>query len=289
MFAVFKRELNAYFQTPIGYVFMGFFILLSGIFAAITNFIGGNPNFTGVLGSITFIFLIVVPVLTMRLLSEETRQKTDQLLITSPLSITGMILGKYLAAVTVFVITLAVTAVYPIIMSFFALGGLAGWEILGGYIGFLLLGASFIAVGLFMSSLTDNQFIAAVTTFGALLLLWILDWVTNSLPTDAVAGLVFLGICAAGLALLVWFTTKNVFAAVGTALVAAAAVLLGWLFQKSFFEGVIVRVLQWFSLLKRYNDFNLGVLSLSPIVYYLSFCAAFVFLTVRMIEKRRWI
>lgn len=289
MFAVFKRELAAYFQSPLGYVFMGFFILLSGIFCAITNFIGGNPNFTGVLSSITFIFLIVVPVLTMRLLSEEARQKTDQLLITSPLSITGMVLGKYLAAVAVFLITLAVTVIYPVIMSFFALGGLAGWEIFGGYFGFLLLGSSFIAVGLFMSSLTDNQFIAAVITFGALLLLWILDWVTSSIPTDAVSGLVFLSACGAGLVLLVYLTTKNLFAAAGAGIAAAAALLLGWLFQRAFFEGIIVRILQWFSLLKRYGEFSMGVLSLSPIVYYLSFCAAFVFLTVRMIEKRRWI
>ncbi len=162
MLAVFRRELRAYFASPIGFTFVGFFILLAGVFFAISNLLSGNPNYTGVLGSITFIFLFVVPILTMRLISEETRQKTDQLLITSPLSITGIVLGKYLAAVGVFFITLVITVIYPVIMSFFALAGLAWWEILGSYIGFFLLGSSFISVGLFFSSMTDNQLIAAV-------------------------------------------------------------------------------------------------------------------------------
>ena len=171
---------------------MGFFILIAGVFFAISNLLSGNPNFTGVLSSLTFIFLFLVPILTMRLISEETRQKTDQLLITSPLSITGIVLGKYLAAVGVFVITLLITVLFPVIMSFFALLGLGWWEILGGYIGFLLLGCAFISVGLFFSSLTDNQLIAAVETFAALLLIWILDFVAQSVPADPVSGLVFL-------------------------------------------------------------------------------------------------
>ena len=125
MLAVFRRELRAYFTSPIGFTFVGFFLLIAGVFFAISNLLSGNPNYTGVLSSLTFVFLFLVPILTMRLLSEETRQKTDQLLITSPLSITGIVLGKYLAAVGVFLITLIITVLYPVIMSFFALGGLA--------------------------------------------------------------------------------------------------------------------------------------------------------------------
>ncbi len=144
MLAVLRRELRAYFVSPIGFVFVGFFILIAGVFFAISNLLSGNPTFNGVLSSLTFIFLFLVPILTMRLISEETRQKTDQLLITSPLSITGIVLGKYLAAVGVFVITLLITVLFPVIMSFFSLLGLGWWEILGGYIGFLLMGCAFI-------------------------------------------------------------------------------------------------------------------------------------------------
>ncbi len=217
MLAVLRRELKAYFASPIGFIFVGFFILIAGVFFALSNLLSGNPDYTGMLSSLTFIFLFLVPILTMRLISEEMRQKTDQLLITSPLSITGIVMGKYLAAVGVFLITLLITVLYPVIMSFFAIGGLAGWEILGGYIGFFLLGSSFIAVGLFFSSLTDNQLMAAVITFAALLLIWILDY-HRAERSDGrrTSGLVFLAILAAGLVLLVFFSTRNTLATIVT-------------------------------------------------------------------------
>ncbi|HUI70537.1 MAG TPA: ABC transporter permease [Spirochaetia bacterium] len=288
MLAVFRRELAAYFVSPLGFTFIGFFILLAGVFFAISNLLSGNPNYTGVLGSITFIFLFVVPILTMRLISEETRQKTDQLLITSPLGITGIVLGKYLAAVGVFFITLAITLIYPIIMSFFALGGLGWWEIVGGYLGFFLLGSSFISVGLFFSSLTDNQLIAAVETFAALLLIWILDFISQSVPGDPVSGFVFLALLAIALVALVFFSTRSTPAAALTFIVVAVVLILLFILDRPFYDGLIARILNWFSLLKRYNDFTMGILGLAPVVYYISFSGAFVFLTVRMIERRRW-
>jgi ABC-2 type transport system permease protein len=288
MLAIFRREIRAYFSSPIGFTFVGFFLLIAGVFFAISNLLSGSPNYTSVLSSLTFVFLFLVPILTMRLLSEETRQKTDQLLITSPLSITGIVVGKYLAAVGVFLITLLITVLYPVIMSFYALGGLGWWEILGGYIGFFLLGSSFIAVGLFFSSLTDNQLVAAVETFAALLLIWILDFIAQSVPSDAVSGLVFLAIIGGLLVLLVYFSTRNTLAAVAAFVIAAAAIVLLFVFSRGSFDGLIGRILGWFSLLKRYSDFSLGLLGLGPIVYYISFSGAFVFLAIRMIEKRRW-
>jgi len=288
MLAVLRREFRAYFSSPIGFTFVGFFLLIAGIFFAISNLLSGSPAYTGVLNSLTFVFLFLVPILTMRLLTEEARQKTDQLLITSPLSITGIVLGKYLAAVAVFLISLLITVLYPVIMSFYALGGLAWWEILGGYIGFFLLGSSFIAVGLFFSSVTDNQLIAAVESFAALLLIWILDFIAQSVPSDAVSGLVFLALIALGLVLLVYLSTRSTLATIVAFLIAAAAVVLLFVLSRGSFDGLIGRILYWFSLLKRYGDFGQGLLGLSPIVYYISFSGVFVFLTIRMIEKRRW-
>jgi ABC-2 type transport system permease protein len=289
MVAVLRRELKAYFTSPIGFVFVGFFMLIAGVFFAISNLLSGNPNFTGVLSSLTFIFLFLVPILTMRLISEEMRQKTDQLLITSPLSIIGIVLGKYLAAVAVFVITLLITVLFPVIMSFFALLGLGWWEILGGYIGFLLMGCAFISIGLFFSSLTDNQLVAAVLTFAALLLIWILDFVAQAVPTDPIVGLVFLALIGVGLVALVFFSTRSKAVTIATIVFAAAIVVLLFVFSRSLFTGLIAKVLGWFSLVKRYGDFAAGILSLGPIVYYISFSGAFVFLTIRMIEKRRWV
>jgi len=288
MLAVFRRELKAYFASPLGFILVGFFILIAGVFFAISNLLPGNPSFTGVLSSLTFVFLFYVPFLTMRLIAEETRQKTDQLLITSPLSITGIVVGKYLAAVGVFAITLIITVLFPVIMSFYALLGLGWWEILGGYIGFLLMGSAFISIGLFFSSLTDSQLMAAVYTFVALLIIWILDFVAQNVPSTTGSGVIFLSILGALLVLTVYLSTRNIPVTVVTVVIAAAAVVLLYIFTRAIYTGLAARILGWFSLVKRYGDFGLGLLSLGPIVYYISFSGAFVFLTTRMIEKRRW-
>jgi len=286
MLAIIKREFKAYFSSPTGFVFMGFFLLLTGFFFVMSNVLQASPDYNAVLGSITFIFLIVVPVLTMRLISEETKQKTDQLLLTSPLSLTKMVLGKYFAAVGVFSLTLLVTALYPVLLSFF--GSVAVWEILGGYIGFFLLGSSFIAVGLFVSSLTDNQVVAAIVTFVSLLFMWLIDWIQQGIPVDRVSGIVFAGLLVIGAAVFVYFTTRTIIVSIADFIVGSGAVTGMYFLNPIVFEGLIVRVLDWFSLLARYGDFAMGVLSISPIVYYITFCAIFIFLTIRIIEKRRW-
>ncbi len=289
MIAVFLRELKSYFENITGFIFMGFFLLLTGIFFVFNNLIPQSPNYNGLLGTITFIFLIVVPILTMRLLSEEARQKTDQLLLTSPLSLTGIVLGKYLAAVAVFLLTLVATSLYPILISL--VGSVVVSEVVGGYIGFFLLGSAFIAVGLFVSSLTDNQVIAAVVTFAALLIMWILDALQQGLPADSLSGATFAGLLILGVAVFLYFTVRSWIVSAATAVVGAGVIALFWFVigaKAGNFDGFIVKVLKWFSLLSRYQDFSLGILGLSSVVYYLSFSAVFVFLTVRVIEKRRW-
>lgn len=286
MNAVVKKELKLYFSTPTGYIFMGFFLLISGFFYAVSNLFSASPNYTSVLGNITFIFLVVVPVLTMRLLSEEARTKTDQLLLTSPLRLTEIVLGKYFAAALVFVITLLVTCIYPIILSFY--GEIAVAEIVGAYIGFLLLGCSFIAIGLFVSSLTDNQFVAAVVTFAALLLTWVIDWLESSLPTDRIAGFVFVLILVALVAVWLYFTMRNLIVSIVTGLAGAGAFIAVYILKGEFFDNIIVRFFEWFSLLQRFQKFTNGILDIGPIVYYLSFIFVFIFLTIRVLEKRRW-
>jgi len=166
MIAILKRELRAYFWSPIGYIFVGFFLLLAGFFFALSNLLYGYSNFIAVFGNMNVVLLILVPILTMRLLSEERKTKTDQILLTSPVSITGVIVGKYLAALSVLLIALLITGIYPIILSLFCKPPVG--EILGAYIGFFLMGASFISMGLFVSSLTESQVTAAVASFGTI-------------------------------------------------------------------------------------------------------------------------
>ena len=153
----------------------------------------------------------------------------------------------------------------------------------------MLLGSSFISIGLFVSSLTDNQVIAAVVTFSSLLFVWLIDWIAQGLPTDKVSGIVFASILALAAGAFVYYNTKNIYVGVATTLVGAAVIVATYfLADRYFFDGFIVRVFEWFSLLKRYEEFQMGVLSLAPIVYYITFSAAFNFMTIRVIEKRRW-
>jgi ABC-2 type transport system permease protein len=237
MKAIFDREFKAYFNTASGFIFMVVFLLISGIFFVLTNLFTGDPYYNPVLQSTTFIFLILVPMITMKTLAEERHQKTDQLLLTSPVSLSEIVLGKYFAAVGLFLVTLLITCIYPVILGIF--GAIAVWEILGSYIGFALLGAAFISIGMFVSSLTENQVASAVGTFGALLLIWIIDWIQQGLLATQTAGF--------------------------------AAKFLGW-----------------FSLTKRYESFTMGILDIGTIIYYITFSAAFLFLTIRVMDKRRW-
>ncbi len=286
MWPVFVRELKAYVHNIIGFIFMGLFLFLSGIFFVMMNLLQSSPQFASVLSTMTFIFLFAVPILTMRLMTEETRQKTDQLLLTSPLSLTGIVLGKYLAALAVFLIALVITVIYPVLLSL--VGRVYVPEIVGGYVGFFLLGSAFIAVGLFISSLTDNQAIAAFVTFGVLLFMWILEWVQQALPSDRTAGIVFAILLVLGVAAFTYFATRNLYLPLAMLLLGGAVVAAVYLIEKSTFEGLVIKFFQWFSLLKRHEQFGRGILAISPIVYYISFSTAFVFLTVRVIEKRRW-
>lgn len=286
MLAVFSKEFRSYFNSALGYVFMGVFLLISGIFFALSNLLPASAYYGSVLQSSTFVFLILVPVITMKTLSEERHQKTDQLLLTVPLSTPEIVLGKYFAAVAVFLLTIAVTLLYPVIMRVF--GNIAVWEIVGNYIGFVLLGSSFIAVGLFISSLTDNQVAAAAGTFGALLFLWMTDWVRQGLPTGVTSGTVFAIILAAVLSYVVYMTTRNIYICSITSLIGCIAILAVYLVKKELFEGFTSKFFGWFSVLNRYDSFAMGILSVSSIVYYISFSAALIYLIILMIDKRRW-
>ena len=286
MLAVIKKEFLTYFKSMTGYIFMACLLFFVGLFFVMNNLLSMSPEYNGVLSNITFVFMLVVPILTMRLMAEEARQKTDQLLLTSPISLTKIVLGKYLGAVSVLFLTLVITWIYPVILS--TMGSVNWPEVIGGYIGFFLFGAALIAVGLFISSTTDNQVIAAVVTFTALLLLWFIDVIAQSLPTDRTSGMIFAGILIAAIAFIFYMAAKNLLVSAGILVVGLLGELAGYLLKPTFFDGLIGKVLNWFSLLSRYEDFSMGILNISPIIYYLSFSGVFLFLTVRMLEKKRW-
>jgi ABC-2 type transport system permease protein len=286
MLAVFKREFKSYFQNPNGYIFMSIFLLISGILFANGNILAQNPRYPQYLGSLLFIFLLTVPILTMRIFTDDRKQHTDQLLFTAPVRITDIVVGKYLAAVLFFTITLAVTVLYALLISVY--GRLDVGETIGAYLGFLFLGCAFIAVGVFVSSATENQVTCTIITFCALLIVWLMDMIKQSMPTDMVTGIVFAAILIGALCVWIYFSTRNLLITIISAGAGAGVILIFYFIDQTVYFGFISKVLDWFSLLSRYNGFIYGVFKLSTIVYYLSFSAFFLFLTVRLIEKKRW-
>ncbi len=231
MLSIFKKEFKSYFNSPIAYVMIGLFIFISSMLFYI-NLASSTAEYNFNLNYMALILVLIVPILTMKTLADERKSGTEVLLITSPASLTSIVVGKYLAAFAVFLVMTGITFIYPIILS--VLGEPSVSEIVGGYIGFILLGAAFIAFGVFASSLTESQIISAIVSVVGLLVMWLLQGIAPSLG------------------------------------------------------GIWSKILNWFSLYSRTEDFFSGILSLGPIVYYLSFSAVFVFLTIRVIEKRRW-
>ncbi len=183
MVAIWKRELQNYFLTPIGYVFMGVFLLVGGVFFFLYNIASASSSLETLFGNMSYLFMLVMPILTMRLLSEEKRNKSDQLLLTSPLSIGDIVMGKFLAAVTVLFATMVLMLVYVIVICCYSTP-YAGM-IVSNYLGFFLLGCCYVAIGVLMSALTENQVSAAVLTFGINLLLQIFESVSTqiTIPT----------------------------------------------------------------------------------------------------------
>lgn len=181
MLAVFKKEVSIYFLTPFGYIFSGMFLLLTGIIFAVYNLSGARADILGMLGALNMVSIVIFPVLTMKLLAEEKKTATDQLLFTSPVTVTQVILGKFFAALFVFLVTLAVTGIYAVFILIY--GKTSFGTILGSYLGFAMLGAAYIAICLFASSLTEHQVTSAIAGFGMLFGFMIIGFLANAMPT----------------------------------------------------------------------------------------------------------
>ncbi len=177
MGAIYRREIGAFFSSSIAYIFLAVFYIFSGLFFSLDNIAVGSTNLSGVFSTLFFISIFLIPILTMRLFSEEKRQRTEQGLLTAPVSLTGIVLGKYFAALTMFVIAVSIVFIYGLILSLF--GTVAWLTLISNYLAVLLVGAAFIAIGLFVSSLTENQVAAAVGGIVCLAMLFLIDVVAS--------------------------------------------------------------------------------------------------------------
>lgn len=233
MKAVLKKELSLYFNTTLGFIFVSVFMMFASYYFLYYNILTNSSDLGMLFQTMLMMLIFLIPVLTMRLLSEERKTKSDQILLTSPVSITSVVLGKYFSAAVVFLISVAMSLIFPYIV--FSNGNPEPGVIFTVYIGFIIIGLVFIAIGLFISALTESQVIAAIFTFGVLLFIQISDSLRGSFRNDT-----------------------------------------------------IVNFLKWSSITERYKSFCMGVLNFADIIYLLSVAVLFVFLTIRIIEKRRW-
>ena len=232
MLTIFKREFKAYFTSPIGASILTIFFFFSGwLFSMI--FAAGIPQLSEMFSTLFIIVMVVIPIITMRLFSEEKRLKTDQLLYTAPVSLTSVALGKYLAACAVYLLALSVLFVFQIIITFFVS---PDWMVFfGNFLGILLYGCALIAVGMFVSSLTESQVVAAVITFAIEFLLLLIEAITVFFDSDAVR-----------------------------------------------------KVVDEISIYDRYNSFTKGTLDYANIIFFISMIAIFVFLTIRVQDRKRY-
>ncbi len=286
MTAIYKKELRGFLTSMIGYVFMAFLLVIIGIYFTAYNLQVGYPRFAYALSGVMFVFLIAVPVLTMRVLAEERKQKTDQLLLTSPVSVTEIVVGKFFALVTVFLIPVLVIALYPLIMAQF--GTIYFGETYTALFGFFLMGCSFLAIGLFISSVTESQVIAAVLTFLALFFCYEIDGIAAFFPETAAGSFYVLIVLVLIAAFAIYQFVGNPFLAAGCGAVGEAVLIVLYIFRSSVYEGLIQEILDVFNLSGHFDDFGSGIFDVTAIIYYLSVIAVFLFLTVQSIQRRRW-
>ncbi len=233
MSAIIKREMYSYFCSPMAYVVMAIFLFFSGLFFSFICLGNSTSELTYVFTNMFLVTIFLTPIMCMRLLSDEQRLRTDQALLTSPVSIFEIVIGKFFSACLLYIICMVIFLIYGFTISFFVT---PSWSvILCNCLGLLLLGSTLISIDLFLSSLTESQMIAAITGFAAGLFVYLLDNVSSAISVT-----------------------------------------------------FIQKALNAVSFLSHYQNFTIGLLSLADVIFFLSITALFIFLTIRVIEKKRW-
>ena len=286
MMAVYLKELRSYFTGILGWLFAAFLTLFAGIYTMVYSLTNGSPDFELVISSITFIYMIGVPILTMRSVAEEKHSRTDQLLYALPVKLSHIVMGKYLALCTVLLLPVCVIGLYPlVIMQFGALNMKLIYTTLAA---FFLLGAALMSVGLFISSLTESQVAAAVLTLVAMLILYFISSLATFVPNEGRASLIALCAVVAVFALILLALTRNSLVALLVAAAGVGGLCAAYMASPDGFTGLFARIMGQLSLFDRFDVFANGILDLTGVVYFLSVSGVFLFLTVQSLEKRRW-
>ena len=288
MRAIYRHELSSQMTGLTAYVFGAFILLFAGVFTMVFNIDMAMAHFEYVFGNsyMPLVFVIAVPILTMRVISEERRQKTDQLLYSLPISMTQVVLGKYLALLTVLLIPMAIIATYPVLLS--AYGAVYMPAAFGAWVGFFLLGAALLAIGMFVSSCTESQAVAAGVCFVVMLINFFIAQLAGYVGTQPITSCIAFAVVVLILTAVVYFMTKNNIVTTAVFVVGQAGLITWYLLDTQAFSGAFGKLIEKLSLFEQFYSFVDGVFDLRSVVYLLSVCVLFVFLTVQSMEKRRW-
>ena len=286
MIAIFKHELRLYFHSLTAYVFGAFLLLIVGIGSMLYNLQAAVSNFEYVLSFSSMVFAVIVPILTMRVIAEERKQKTDQLLYSLPISTTKVVVGKYLALLVLYLIPLAIISTYPLIFSQY--GEVYLLTSYGSLIAYFIMGAALIAIGVFVSSLTENQGFAAGIGIAAILLNYFSVSLAEYVSATAVGSSIVLFVLAGVLGWIIKHLTRNDNLGYGVGLTLMAAVVAVFWIDSSKLEGLVPEIMKQLSLFDRFETFVNGVFDMTAIVYFVSVIIFFLFLSVQSLEKRRY-
>ena len=281
MLAIYKREVRSYFQSMVGCVFVAFLIAFTGIYFMAYNLTAGYPYFSYTLSGTLIVFIVGIPLITMRSFSEERKN------MTAPVSLWKVVLGKYLAMVTVIGIPNVIFCAFPLIIK---AQGTAYLKVDYISIGvFFLLGCVYAAIGMFLSALTESQMIAFISTFGILLILYLWNGILSMLPSSAVSGLVGVLIILTLLVVYIYQMTGNIVIAGVIEAVGVIAGVVVYFVKSSLYENLLTKMLGRLALADVFTDITSNsIVDITGIALYLSLIVVFVFLTVQAIQKRRW-
>ena len=286
MTAIFKREFKSCFTGMIGWVIAAVSLFFLGLYFTNRNLLYASSDFASVLYTMTMILLFLLPAISMRSFAEERKNKTDQLLLTSPVSIPAIVAGKFLAELAVFALPLAAAVVMPLLLQAFGTVSLvAAYSALLGY---LLLGGACLAVGTWISALTENQILAYLATFGALLVAYLMNGIQTMFTTGNLLAFVVFMVIVLVAAILVGVSCKRLTAGLTVFCIGAAAVFILFLARPAWLLTAFNAVLDALALFEPFKDIVGGMFSIPAIVYYLSVIGLFLFMTGQALERRRW-
>lgn len=286
MIAIFKREFKSYYSGMMGWLLTGVMLLFGGLYFTAANLQGGYTNFTISLYSFVIVLLIFIPLLCMRSFAEEKRSKTDQLLLTSPVSVSGIVMGKYLALLAMFAVPVAIFSLYPLIMLM--LGGVDLVASYAGILGYFFMGAACIAVCMYLSTLTENQIIAALSGFGVLLVAYLLPSIQTLFTTGSGLAMAAFVVTLLAVSVIVGLRSRSLTLGAGVFLVGFVLLTILFNTKSAALTSAFTSVLGALALFEPFLEFVNGLFSVTALVYYLGVIVLFLFLTGQALEKRRW-